>query len=135
MRSKIPIAVKCLALRYKVLTKSNLIESLKWAEKNFKPYLQYEGNNWEYSRREVDTPYLEKEFKFRGFVPLSSFEKKDGYNYIQSNRAINGTIYVYPKACCRIVDVSGFNVLPNPYEFHTYYGIPGFTRIDVNYKL
>lgn len=129
------MAVKCLALRYKAVTKSTLVEAFTWAEENFDRYIKYEGQHWSQTRYEANGPYLEKEFIFRGYVPLSSFKKEDGYNYIQSNQAINGTRYIYPQKCCRRWDMKDYHKWLNPYEFHTLCGIPGFTGVDVNYKL
>ena len=129
------MSVKCLALRYKAITRSSLEEAFAWALDNFSRYLKYEGQHWSERRYELNGPYLEKEFIFRGYVPLSSFKKEAGYNYIQSNQAINGTKYIYPQKCCRRWDIPDHNKWPNPYEFHTLVGIPGYTGVDVNYKL
>lgn len=135
MKTKLPMTVKCLALRYKGIAKSTLDDALVWAINNYDRYLKYEGKHWTQRRYEKNGPYLEKEFIFRGYVPLSSFEKKDGYNYIQSNTSINGTRYIYPQKCCRFWNNSDYKKYPNPYEFQGEVGIPGYTAVDVNYKL
>ena len=124
-----------MALRYKAITKSSLDEAFIWALANFERYLEYEGKHWSQRRYEPNGPSLEKEFIFRGYVPLDTFEKKDGYNYIQSNQAINGTKYIYPCKCYRRWGIPDQGKYPNPYEFHALCGISGYTRVDVNYKL
>ena len=134
-KKKLSINVKCLALRYKSITHSSLAEAFEWAVKNYDRYLTYEGKHWEQRRYEPNGPYLEKEFIFRGYVPIDSFAKEPGYNYIQSNTLINGTKYIYPKKCCRFWDNPNYNKYPNPYEFHHEVGITGYTGVDVNYKL
>lgn len=135
MKTKLPMTVKCFALRYKAVTKSTLDIAIVWAINNYDRYLKYEGKHWSQVKHEPDGPYLEKEFIFRGYVPLNTFEKEDGYNYIQSNQAINGTRYIYPKKCCRRCDILDYNKYPNPYNFIQECGISGYTEVDVNYKL
>ena len=127
--------VKCFALRYKSITKSSLEEAFEWAKENYRRYLTYEGIHFVQRRGEKDGPYLEKEFIFRGYVPLGSFKKEKGYNYIQSNTTINGTRYVYPHKCCRSWDIPDHTKWPNPYYFQEEVGIAGYTGVDVNYKL
>lgn len=135
MKTKLPMTVKCLALRYKAVTKSPLEEAFTWAKENYDRYLTYEGKHWSQRRYEPDGPALEKEFIFRGYVPISSFKKEAGYNYIQSNTTINGTRYIYPYKCCRRWDIPDHKKWPNPYDFHSEVGITGYTMVDVNYKL
>lgn len=134
MKSKLPINTKCLALRYKSIIKCPLQDALSWAKDNYLKYVKYEGTHYKDYRREFNGPYLEKEFKFRGYVPLDSFTKEPGYNYLQSNFPINGTMYVYPKKLCRRYDLN-YKDNPNPYNYQLDAGISGYTRVDVNYKL
>lgn len=135
MKTKLPINVKCLALRYKSINRGSLEEAFQWAKDNYLRYIAYEGKHWAQIRYEKNSKYLEKEFIFRGYVPSNSYKKEPGYNYIQSNQPINGTRYVYPQKCCRRGDIPDHNKWPNPYDYATWVGISGYTRVDVNYKL
>lgn len=135
MKSKLSMNIKCLALKYKGVTHSTLEEALKWARDNYRDYILFEASHYDLVRQETNDKYLEKEFLFRGYIPRDSFTKERNYNYIESNRAINGTFYIYPQACCKNYTTKGFGQLPNPYNLQDEIGIMGFTRVDVYYKL
>lgn len=74
--------------------------------------------------------YIEKEFIFQGFVPENEFKKKKGFEYISSNRPINGRIYIYPFHLTHDYKhlKKGY---PNIYSiFDSGIGVPGFTKVN-----
>ncbi len=89
----------------------------------------YENHFRRYEYQEV---YLEKEFLFRGFVLEDSYKKKPEFNYIISNRKINGKRYIYPKPFGR--DISIINQgYQNIYEAINYIGVEGYTKVDIKF--
>lgn len=132
MNNDLEIGIKCLALKYKGITKKSLERSLKWAKRHYKRYsnyLVYENHFRRYEHREV---YLEKEFLFRGFIPEDSYKKKPEFNYFISNRKINGKRYIYPKPFGR--DISIINQgYQNIYEAINYIGVEGYTKVDIRF--
>lgn len=89
----------------------------------------YENHFRRYEYQEV---YLEKEFLFRGFVLEDSYKKKSEFNYIISNRKINGKRYIYPKPFGR--DISIINQgYQNIYEAINYIGVEGYTKVDIKF--
>lgn len=134
MSDQNPINVKCLALRYKAVTKSSIRSSLEWAVENYYDWVMYSGVHYKEARHNTKPDeYLEQEFLFRGFKPLDSFEKRDGFNYIQSNCPINGKYYIYPKKFVRGHTVNNWLNFPNVYAMHNVIGVEGFTKVDVLY--
>lgn len=110
-------------------------KALRMAEHHYNDYLRWTGRNFYLVRTEDNGPYLEKEFIFRGFVPIDSYKKRPGFNYIESNQPINGTFYVYPKKLVVGCTVKHWSRYPNAYNFHKEVGISGYTRVDWNYSL
>ena len=126
------IGIKCLALKYNGITKKSLERSLRWAKRHYKRYSNYLVYENHFRRYEYQEVYLEKEFLFRGFVPEDSYKKKPEFNYIISNRKINGKRYIYPKPFGR--DISIINQgYQNIYEAINYIGVEGYTKVDIKF--
>lgn len=129
------INIRCLALRIRSILKCSMRKALRKADAIYDAYILWEARHLGETRQEKNGPYLEKEFLFRGYVPRDSFKKKPGFNYIESNQAINGTYYIYPRRCTVGCYVKHWNKYPNAYTFHKEVGIPGYTRVDWDYAL
>jgi hypothetical protein len=132
MKSDLEIGIKCLALKYKAVTKKSLEKSLSWSKRHYKRYSQYLVYKNHFRRYEHRENYIEQEFLFRGFVPEDSFKKKSGCNYIISNRKINGKKYIYPDHFGRDISIinQGYR---NIYEVINFIGVEGYTKIDVKF--
>ena len=130
-----PFNEKCLALRYRSITKCSLEEAFHWARHNYKEFNTYQGKHWKTIRKLNNDKYLEKEFLFHGFVPKSLFQKEKGFNYIESNTPINGKPYIYPVKCTKGVSVPNWQDYPYLYDMQGKIGIPGYTKVDVEYSL
>lgn len=126
--------VKCLALRYKGITKCELYKAFAWASNNYHDWIEYTANHWDQARKNKPDKYLELEFLFRGFKPKDNFKKKQGFNYIESNCPINGTYYIYPEKFVRGVYVQNWQMYQNVYAMNSLIGITGFTRVDLLYS-
>lgn len=80
MKCELSNNIKFLALKYHCLTKKSLERSFRWAKRNFDSYFKL-IDKYKYEKNDL---YIEKEFK-----------KKKGFEYISSNRPINGRIYIF----------------------------------------
>jgi len=76
----------------------------------------------------IKDKFLEQEFIFQGFVPLDKYKIKLGYNYIASNRAINGKFYIYPKRLYGSACYSKGPSKRHPVQWEVWAGVPGCTR-------
>lgn len=79
---------------------------------------------------QIKDEYLEQEFIFQGFVPIDQYTIKIGYNYIASNRAINGKFYIYPKRFYgpKCYNKANFDKYPMIWDYFGGVGIDGVTR-------
>lgn len=121
-----------MALKYRGVSKKSLERSLRWAKRNYKRYSNYLVYENHFRRYEHKEEYLEKEFLFRGFVTEDLFKKKSDFNYIISNRKINGKRYIYPRHFGRDISIidRGYQ---NIYEAIGFIGVEGYTKIDVRF--
>lgn len=127
MKCELSNKYKFLALKYHCLTKKSLERSFRWAKRNFDSYFKL-IDKYKYEKNDL---YIEKEFIFQGFVPENEFKKKKGFEYISSNRPINGRIYIYPFHLTHDYKhlKKGY---PNIYSvFDSGIGVPGFTKVNI----
>lgn len=136
MRSPLTPNQKDLALRYKSVTKCFIKEALKFAERYYQDYVDYfsRRDNYIPDKRETNMNYIYKEFLFRGFVPEGEFKKKKHRHYLVSNRPICGTYFIYPVHAWHDIRYRKEGE-PWIYDLLNQVGVPGFTRVNIDYKL
>lgn len=110
-------------------------EAFHWARHNYEEFITYQGKHWETIRKLKNDKYLEKEFLFHGFVLKDLFPKEKGFNYIESNTLINGKHYIYPVKCTKGLSVPNWQDYIYLYNMQGEIGIPGYTKVDVEYSL
>lgn len=130
MKSKLEFPIKALALKYKGITKESLESSLKWAKRHYKSYNKYLLTTNFHRIYERKDKYILKELLFQGFVPLEKFHKKAECNYVQTNKKIQGAIYIYPVHAALDIRVIRKGYIPI-YELMRNIGLPGYTKVDV----
>ena len=94
-------------------------------------FTKFNGNSIPY----IKDKYLEKQFIYRGYIPLTrdnyhKYEKKaNKYCYITSNRPINGTWYIFPRKYTNNYYLLKRNI-PDIHSSFGLIGIPGYTKIN-----
>lgn len=94
-------------------------------------FTKLNGNSIPY----IKDKYLEKQFIYRGYIPLTrdnylKYEKKaNKYCYITSNRPINGTWYIFPRKYTNNYYLLKRNI-PDIHSSFGLIGIPGYTKIN-----
>ena len=130
MKSNLEFSIKALALKYRGVTKESLEKSLKWAKRHYKRYKEYLLKVNHYRIYERNDRYILKELLFQGFIPIEKFHKKAECNYIQTNRKIQGHIYIYPVHAGHDISIIRQGYIPI-YELMDTVGLPGYTKVDV----
>lgn len=132
MKSDLEPCIKGLALKYRSLYKKSLEQSLKWAKEHYKEYTKYIVYNTKTRKIETNENYIYKEFIFQGFIDIRKFKKKDGFNYLISNKPIKGVKLIYPVHAARNIDLikEGY---PNIYDLVDRVGVQGYTRTDIKF--
>ena len=125
--------IKRLGLKYQSITRETLERSIQWARNNFEAYSQYlSRKDTPKPPKEYNTRYIIRELKFRGFVPESQFQKKEGFNYIITLPPISGWIYPAHLSNNYYRMREGYE---NPYDLHDEIALDGVTHIDIKYTL
>lgn len=136
MKSPLSIRQKDLALRYRVVTKCSIKEALAFSKKYYNDYIRYTSRRANYipDKRETNELYIYKEFIFQGFVPEEEFKKKRHRLYLVSNRPIKGKILIYPVHAWHDITHRKEGE-PWIYDLLNEVGVPGFTRVNLDYKI
>lgn len=136
MKSHLSIRQKDLALRYKVVTKCSIREALRFSKKYHKDYVKYcsRRDNYIPVKQETNIEYIYKEFIFQGFIPEDKFKKKRNRLYLISNRPIKGKILIYPVHAWHDIRYREKDE-PWIYDLLNEVGVPGFTRVNLDYKI
>lgn len=136
MKSPLTPKQKDLALRYKAVTKCSIKEALRFAKKYSDDYSRYfsRRENYTPNHRETNMEYIYKEFIFQGFVPEDKFKKKPHRHYLVSNKPIRGKILIYPVHAWHDIRYRKEGE-PWIYDLLDQVGVPGYTRVDLEYKL
>lgn len=127
---------KDFALRYKAVTKCSLREAFRFSKKYYEDYCRYRSRKDNYipDKRETNIEYIYKEFLFQGFVPEEEFKKKKHRLYLISNKPIKGKILIYPVHAWHDVRYRKEGE-PWIYDLLNQVGVPGFTRVNLSYKI
>lgn len=136
MKSPLSHKQKDFALRYKAITKCSIKEALAFSKKYYKDYVRYcsRRDNYIPVYHETNIEYIYKEFIFQGFIPEDEFKKKRHRLYLISNRPIKGITFIYPVHAWHNINYKSEGE-PWIYDLLNEVGVPGFTRVNLDYKL
>lgn len=136
MKSPLSHNQKDLALRYKSVTKCTLREALRFSKRYYEDYVRYcsRRDNYIPVKQETNIEYIYKEFLFQGFIPEEEFKKKRNRLYLVSNRPIKGKILIYPVHAWHNIQYRKEGE-PWIYDLLNQVGVPGFTRVNLSYKI
>ena len=86
------------AMQIRVVYQISIIKAVKLALSTIEDYQEWKLTRQYNLLRHIENnmDYVEKEFLFQGFVPVSEFKVHHHYSYIMSNRNIKGVTYIYP---------------------------------------
>lgn len=136
MKSPLSIKQKCFALTYKSEVKCTLKEALEFSKRYYEDYVRYCSRRVNYipAKTETNIEYIYKEFIFQGFIPEDQFKKKRNRLYLVSNRPIKGKILIYPVHAWHDIRYKKDDE-PWIYDLLNKVGVPGFTRVNLDYKI
>lgn len=124
-----------LALKYRAITKCSIKESIKWVKANRRGYMDwliYKGGK----RPKVETnqKYVAMELQARGFVPISKYPPKRGFDYLLSKGPVNGINWILPIEAAHDYKrlAEGY---PNAYQLQSKYGLENWTGLNIKYSL
>lgn len=131
-----PPVIRSIALYIKVYIKPEKPFKAKYfdiAEELFPYYTElckeFLDNHPFYSIQFKDQDIMEKELRFRGFVPENEYKTKPSkFGYFITNRSINGQKFIYPKRFINTYDTKLMSKYPMYDKYMGMYGIRGLTR-------
>lgn len=131
MKSDILPKVKIFALHISEVTGYNLRKSLKLASEWYDEYLTFLVEKDHYRKPAIRPKLAIRELLFQGFILEEDFKKKEGCNYVITNINIGKKNYIYPVHC-----FNGYHRRrPYIYKIMNYVGVPGYTGVDIKFKL